>query len=106
MSDPYSALLQTFDLTDGDPDIVVTVPAGKVMIVRDVDAGSNADAGGSTLNLSDSAGNFFMQGRVSPLSSDVVNWRGRQVFRDDDSVTIHSEHGRWRGRMSGYLLDA
>jgi len=106
VSAPYSAVLAVGTLAAGDADQVVDVPTGKVMIVRDVSAYSNAPIDTSELFIEDTdTGGTFVFLSVNSTEKGSRHWDGRQAFRDS-GFTVHAGHGTWDYRITGYLLDA
>lgn len=85
--------------------IDLTVPAGKVWIIRDFD-GYVSNLGATTLRLIDktSGGTFFVDSQIDP-SAHWSSWRGRQVFEAGQIVEINTDVP-YDVRLSGYELDA
>lgn len=105
MSSPYTAVLAAGTIAAGDPDYVVAVPDGKVMIVRQVDAYSNAPIDTSELFIVDTAtdGTFVFLS-VNSTEKGSRHYDGRQAF-STDGFTVRAGHGTWDYRITGYLLD-
>lgn len=99
-------MLAVGTLAAGDADQVVDVPAGKVMIVRQIDAYSNAPISDSELFVMDTdLGTTFVMLQVHATTKSAQHYDGRQAFRDT-GFTIHAGSGTWDYRVTGYLLDA
>lgn len=108
MSAPYSKLLAEGTGSDTDPPSTYLVPAGKVWIVRDIDAYSNAGLADAVLYVKDIVpGYLFAIAKVAVGSQNVVQWRGRQVLdAGAQGLEVASNAGSWTWRISGYELDA
>ena len=105
MSLPYSHRLYSVSgLDSGAGDQVVAVPAGKVMIVREID-GYSGDIGGPTVFFEDTAtgGTWFVR-QGAALTTTSFQWEGRIVF-EGDGFTVRVDSGAWDLYVSGYLLD-
>lgn len=108
MSSPYSRLLAEGTGDETDPPATYNVPPGKVWIVRDVDAYSNAPFADAVLYVKDQTpGYIFCLSKVATGSKDLVQWRGRQVLTEANvGLEVESYSGSWTWRISGYELDA
>lgn len=89
----------------GDGAVQVDVPAGKVMIVREVD-GYSGDVGGPVVFFEDHAtGGTWLVHQGPGLSTTSFQWTGRLVF-ESDGFNVRVDSGTWDVYVSGYLLDA
>lgn len=106
MSQPYSKLLYAIQGLGGFSG--AQRPAvGKIWVVRDVDAYSNAGVGGSEFIMTDDlTGQTVFIASVAATTKGSVEWRGRQVFYNNNGFAFNSNAGLWDIRVSGYELDA
>jgi hypothetical protein len=84
---------------------IVTVPAGYIAIVRDIDAFFGGGIEGGALNVIGTLGQTFAWFPFTGLTSAAFTWRGRQVFSAGESVRFVSGAGVDL-TVSGYLLTA
>jgi hypothetical protein len=106
MSQPYSVRLYSVSgINSGDGTIHTDVPAGKVMVVREVD-GYSGTAGGPVVWFEDHAtgGAWFVRQGPS-ISAVSFQWEGHLVF-EADGFDIRVDSGDWDIFVSGYLLNA
>lgn len=82
----------------------ITVPAGEVWIVRDVDAYSGAVVGTVTVRFLDiDTGGTIWENTGGINTATYASWRGRQVFEAGDSFAF-SASDLSDIRASGYKL--
>jgi hypothetical protein len=83
----------------------VTVPAGLLYIVRDIDVVLTTPSGTSVFFLSDPAGGILWYVSVDPaVTARWQGWRGRQVYEDGEVLTMTAQSGTWDIHVSGYQL--
>lgn len=106
MSVPYSHRLYSVSgQGSGAGAVNVPVPAGKVMVVREVD-GYSGDIGGPVVFFEDHAtgGTWFVR-QGAALTTTSFQWEGRLVF-EEGGFDVRVDSGAWDIYVSGYLLDA
>jgi hypothetical protein len=99
----YSTLFYSGVQPQGSHATLYTVPAGFVVILRDVDALSTTTANAQILLTEAAAANAFASLNVATVL-DSAQWRGRQVFPAGYAIGINTVVGAWVVRASGYLL--
>ena len=106
MSHPFSILIARARGFSSAHVVIATVPAGKLWIVRDIDAYTNTLLG-AVLDFGDEVtGGTFAGLHLGPASEGSVQWTGRQVFPAGESIFADARAGTWDYRISGYELDA
>lgn len=82
-------------------------PAGKVMVLRDVDVLNGATGGVPLLYLRDAgSGHAFTHFTGAAATELAAPWRGRQVFAAGQGFDFVASNDVWNVVCSGYLLDA
>jgi len=93
------------DLIIGDP-LSYTVPAGKIAVLRDIDAYNGVITGNTVyLELVGAPNVIIWQDSWGNNETGWRDWRGRQVFYAGDEFSVYSTD-LLDATMSGYLLDA
>jgi hypothetical protein len=82
-----------------------TVPAGKLAVVRDLDAYLGTSLSARQIYALGSAGQVFWQASLAINESGWRSWRGRQVIPEGQSFYLFATDV-WDLTASGYLLDA
>lgn len=85
-----------------------TVPAGSVLVLRDLDAYCNS-TGYSELYLEGPEGQTVFWFEWNPTDRKTAEWRGRQVAYEGQTVTVNISVGIADSidyTLSGYLLSA
>lgn len=83
----------------------ITVPAGQVYILRDIDAWCDQVAAGYEIAFVGYSGQVFFAavGSASiPLNN--AQWRGRLVFTPGQTFGCNVVSGSWGVAMGGYIL--
>ena len=83
--------------------LAYTVPAGKRLVIRDIDCFFGGGIGGGAANFTGTLGQTFAYFSFTGLSSSAFEWRGRQVFYAGETVAMVSGQGI-DVTVSGYLL--
>lgn len=105
MAAPYSAVLfEVSGFTSTTP-VPVDVPAGKVMVVRDIEIYTTATPGDAVFFMSIATGGTWFNGSSGIGIINWLQWQGRQVFRDA-GFSVKVNGSAWDLRVCGYLLDA
>lgn len=81
------------------------MPAGKVLVVRDMDAYLGSSLSARQIYAVGSAGQVFWQASLAANESGWRSWRGRQVLYAGESLEMFATDV-WDLTASGYLLDA
>lgn len=82
-------------------------PAGKVMVLRDVDVLNGATGGVPLLYLRDALTTHAFAHFTGASGTELsLPWRGRQVFTVGEGFDFVASHDVWNVLCSGYLLDA
>lgn len=83
----------------------VTVPAGLVYVLRDVDVWSRTQTSGDAFAILGSNAQLLWFVAIPPLVNPWIGqWRGRQIFNAGETVTFESAGGEWDVTASGYQL--
>ena len=99
----YSIVANRAGYAAGGPYTLYTVPAGKVFIMRDIDARLQT-TGASDLFFGEGTTSQFFVRMKGAVVQDVGTWRGRQVFNAGETVAAFVDAGLWNWAISGYLL--
>jgi hypothetical protein len=84
---------------------VITVPAGLVYIVRDIDI-VQVSAAPADMDVTGAVGQAFFYYNVANAQTPGpnLNWRGRQVVNEGEPITVSVFHGGFDVTISGYQL--
>lgn len=81
-----------------------TVPSGYRLVLRDIDTFFGGGIGGGAANYVGTLGQTFAYASFTGLISELVSWRGRQVFEPGETIRMVSGPGV-DVTASGYLLE-
>jgi hypothetical protein len=101
-SSVYSKRFAALSLFTGT--VSVTVPAGKVWILRDVDV-VNRNSATASFGIEGSSGQLLWY--LNPVYNPNelwAGWRGRQIFSAGDTIGFSALTGVWDCTASGYEL--
>lgn len=84
--------------------VSVTVPAGLVYVLRDVDAVNQSNAGSTFAILGAVGETIWFVNPIFNANDLVAQWRGRQVFNAGESFSFTAGTGAWAFTASGYSL--
>lgn len=106
MASVYSRRLYSVSgISHGDGPAETPVPAGKVMVVRDVRAYSG-DIGAPVLVIQDiDTGGTWLAYQGPELTKAHLDWEGHVVF-ESGGFAVYPDSGTWDVYVSGYLLNA
>lgn len=84
----------------------VGCPAGKRMVVTNIDVGAGEFSFAPSLGVEDldTGGTFFMA-TTSGVLFQTVQWVGRQAFNYGGGIRLNAHLGDWDIRVTGYFLD-
>lgn len=89
-----------------DGTVSVTVPLGRVWILRDLDVVSLFDGAGYAILLGGAAQRIWQVSVPAGGTAGWHYWSGRQVVASEQSVSIQTGGGIWDVSLSGYNLAA
>jgi hypothetical protein len=101
----YSTLFGVLRGVETGSVTLYTVPAGYLMVLRDVDLLSNS-AGATQVFIQDGGGAGAWKAFSATAQFQSFQWQGRQVYPAGHELQVVLASGLWIGRFSGYLLTA
>lgn len=101
-SSVYSAAFVVEAGLDGT--VEVTVPDGRVWILRDLDVVALFDGTGYAILQGGGGQRIWERSQASTDKAGPFEWRGRQVVTAGLSVAIETSGGGWDVSLSGYTL--
>lgn len=85
----------------------VTVPAGQVYVLRDMDAWAETSHNGDELLVRGTNGNIIWAVLCDgTFAGSLKSWRGRQVIPQGTTFSVNAASGSWDIAISGYILTA
>jgi|SRR5215469_2460644 len=101
MATPYTHRLILFNYTAGQVGPSYSVPAGTLIVIRDIQARIAANA--TLLVYLDSPRNLLIAMSGGSATVDA-HWEGRQVVNAGEAFHIESAVGTLQGALTGYVL--
>lgn len=99
----YSTLFAELELPVATQQLLFTVPAGQVMIVRDIDVYSNATPP-CNIGFSGTGAAVIFAFFNFTAAFTSLQWQGRQVFPAGSQLNGRASSAAMWCRVSGYLL--
>lgn len=103
MTDVYSTRLCNTALISANPATLYTVPAGKLVVVRNIWINLTGGDSGSAVSLRIGSNAFL---RIVMADNTSVHYDTRVVMAAGEQLTISANINKYRCTVSGFIFDA